>query len=413
MSETPQVVGALISEEWMDRWASELPIEAREELEQVLRGQPRLTLPERFSLSFLANAERCMVLAEASRHAGGSELTAYGSAFHEVAAAVDTAHSFAGEAKLPDERMEAIAAKVLGQPERHEALSVAALRELREELVPKWWANYSFPADAGEVLIEWGSRVELDGRTFSARLDRVALYGDPPELAELTDYKAGPNLPSSEEVEKRLQLAAYAWHLFAGFPSLQEVRGQEEFVRYGVRLPREPMVFRPDDAAWMEEYLLTEAERVEGAYSAGELVATSGSWCSFCPVKQSCPLPEATRPAAIETAEEAEAQLSALLVEDERRKERRGALEAYFEASGLHEVEAGDKVALMAPKVSNRFDKKRAAEALDIDAKALTVDALKARGAEALGFDLEAYTEETTTGTELRIEKVKAGDGNE
>lgn len=335
--------------------------------------------PERLSVSYLKAAEECLfrALAERAIHTNGAE-SDFGSAFHEVAAAAATRCELTGKETLDTAELHELTARVLNNTEELSPWTWAQHQRL-QDVVERWGYGFTYPLDADLVLIEWGAHtvLEVDGfpETFSARLDLVTIRG---AYAEVEDYKAGPSRPADEEVEEHIQVPLYAWHIFKHHPQVEEVTGWENYVRHGFKAPRDPLTFTRDDIPRLEDYLATVTRRVRTMYAAlGEdheyrPPANDGSWCAWCPVKRDCPLPKQTRPAAIETEEEALQELSAHVVATELEEERRAGLKAYMEAHGLEELgleEVGKKRLVTSAQTSLVFDKQRAAheEGFEVD----------------------------------------------
>lgn len=310
--------------------------------------------PERWSMSFLHAAEGCLRRAHNEREVDVSgEMATIGSIFHEVAATVGLRCNLTGEIQPSVAEVQAIAKQVMGDPEEAGPLSMQMLAEVLD-LCGRWARQRSSRFQPGELL-EIASREVLDGRTFSARIDRILLDGS---LAIVRDYKTGWADPATELTFQGLN---YAWHVFRRFPEVEVVRYGEDHIRFDHGTG--PFEVDRDEMPAIEERLLVMARRIESAYAdGGELPATPGSVCSKwggCPVSASCPVPKWARPAgAIESRAEAEEQFEALLVEEASVKARKESIKGYLEATDQRSLAHEGEEIGWATKPGERFDKK-------------------------------------------------------
>jgi superfamily I DNA/RNA helicase/RecB family exonuclease len=139
-------------------------------------------------------------------------------------------------------------------------------------------------------------QVDVGRATITGRVDRLERDAD--GRLRVLDYKTGSSKPKADDVDSHPQLGTYQLavehgafgregresagaallHLgkaagTSGLPSLQQ---------------QTPLADQPDPS-WAVDLVATTAEGM----GAAEFAATPGSWCTFCPVKTSCPaMPE-------------------------------------------------------------------------------------------------------------------------
>lgn len=323
-------------------------------VEQGLYGGPTEP-PDRYSMSLLQAAERCLLQAHFKRVSDPSgEFAIVGNAVHDAIAAMGLMAGARGvEVVEPDEAAR-VAASVLDHPERIAPITAEGRTQV-VDMVARFARSHSFPIDADEFVVELNSRVELGGVVTSARIDQAAKRGP---VAEVDDWKSGPGLPSEAAVAEHVQLPIYALHLAVRWPDVEVFHLREHYLRYGV--VRGPIVLERAALGAVEDWIATVAARLAAAYAAGDIPPTPGSWCANCPGKAACPLPTYQRPAAIESTEDALAVLSQLIVNGERVEDDKAALKAWLEAEGLDELVQGDTRAGFTPGTRKSFDKKRA-----------------------------------------------------
>lgn len=316
--------------------------------------------PERFSMSFLQAAERCLLSAHLGRVSDPSgDPAVVGHVVHEALAALGLIARSSGDEVVGAAVGRRVIERVLEGPEENEPISLEG-RDKAIEMVERVAATYAFPVDADEFAVELNSRIDLDGNTLSARIDQAAKYGT---TAEVDDWKTGPGLPSDETVLTHVQLPIYAYHLSVRWPDVERFVLRERYVRYGgttrtVELERAEL-------ANVEAWLRTVVARVRAGYAAGEFPATPGSWCGYCPAKMACTLPLWQRPAAITSELEAEALFAQVLVQTEQVAEGKAALRAWLEDRELDGLVQGDRRIGFTEGTRRSFDKKRALADLD------------------------------------------------
>lgn len=314
--------------------------------------------PERLSMSFIRAAQGCLRRADLERDVEVAGLDAViGRVFHDVAAAVGFACSMRGHLRPAQGEPERIARNVLA------ALDVPVPKAAQDVVVDMvgWWApRAEFRLDE---QFEINSRVDLDGRTLSARIDRLAIVAERDGwVAYVNDYKTGwagaqKSIPVQGEV--------YGWHAFHLAPHIDRVIYSEDHVR--TRQRGGPWELTRDHLPGIERFLQASIELIDGAYdqAEGELPATPGSACSSptrCPVAGSCPVPRWARPAtSIESEDDAVAQFEQLLVMEAQQGEVKDELRGWIDGQGARAlVHNGEEIGY-SPKPGKRFDKKRLA----------------------------------------------------
>jgi superfamily I DNA/RNA helicase/RecB family exonuclease len=157
-------------------------------------------------------------------------------------------------------------------------------------------AYFADPNRPEKVDSEVPLRVDVGRATISGRVDR--LEREPDGALRVVDYKTGSSKPKADEVATHPQLGTYQLAVEHG------AFGREGRVSAGAALlhlgkaagtsgapalqQQEPLTAQ-DDPAWAAELVASTAEGMGG----GDFAATPGSWCTFCPVKTSCPaMPE-------------------------------------------------------------------------------------------------------------------------
>lgn len=328
--------------------------------------------PARLSMSFIRAAEGCMRRADAEREASYSGPDAViGSVFHAVAASVGFLCLVRGEVTPQQDEAERIARSMMERYDQPLPKSAwdAVLRML-------WWWAPRAEFRPGE-LFEVGVKTELDGRTLSARIDRLAIDGD---TAYIRDYKTGWADPANE---LSIQGEVYAWHVFQRSGEIERVVYAEDHVRAG--LTGGPWELTRGHAEETEDFLRGAIKRIDAAYArGGELPATPGSACSSpvrCPVASTCPVAQWARPAtAIESPDDATAQFEQMLVLEAQTTEVKEMLRGWVDHAGERALQLNGQEIGYAAKPGNRFDK-----------KALLAE-LTARGEDV---DLDAYMKPT------------------
>lgn len=309
--------------------------------------------PERYSMSFLQRAERCLLSAHLGRVSDPSgDFAVVGTVVHDALAALGLIARTRGEAVLGADLGRTVIERVLDGPEQTEPISAEG-RAKAIEMVTGVAARFPFPVDADEFVVELNSRVMLDESVLSARIDQAAKRGP---MVEVDDWKTGPGLPN--DITAHVQLPIYAYHLAVRWPDAEAFMLRERYVRYGGSV-REVYLERAD-LDNVEGWLRTVVARVRNAYATGEFPATPGSWCANCPAKMACTLPLWQRPAAIETEDEVRALFSQVLVQSEQVDTGKKAIKAWLEANEVDGLVQGDQRIGFTEGERKSFDKRRA-----------------------------------------------------
>lgn len=314
--------------------------------------EPDREAPERISMSFARAADQCLRMAVHDREARRSGKPAVvGTVFHDCAAAIGTATVLAGLESPDLERAQSIARNVIRNPDRYDPLPKDSWDDVLE-LVNKWAQTVTFRP---ESQFEISSRIEINGRTHSARLDVIA-YDETSETVFLTDWKSGRALPAADEAS--FQGEVYALHAASMFPMAERFVFSEVFVRLGITLPDLVLLRDVDDTA---EWLADHAARIDKAYAAGDFPAMPGKHCANCPASLTCPIPDEGRPESkLDSYMDAQSEMRSLLVEDARVAERKKAIRAFLEAKEIEAVEIGGKRLGFKTTESKRLDEKLA-----------------------------------------------------
>lgn len=325
--------------------------------------------PERLSMSFFRAAEGCLRRAHHERQVDAtSTVASIGRLFHEAVAAVGFACSMRGDDRPDPAEAERIARRTMRRPEDAEPLSKEAWDEVLS-LVRRWAPGARFrPGEQFEV----NSRQPLDGRTLSARIDRLAVDGP---TAFVLDYKTGWGDPASHLT---LQGEVYAWHAFRLHPDIDLVVYEEEHVRHGNTAG--PWEINRWDAETTAEFLSTAIERIDAAYAqAGELPANPGSACSrftMCPVADTCPVPEWARPDTKLTGEhEALDAFRRLLVIEAEQASIKSQLRGWLTRTDRRAIQHDGQEYGVAAKPGSSFDKKQLATDLAAEGRPVDLDA--------------------------------------
>jgi RecB family exonuclease len=139
-------------------------------------------------------------------------------------------------------------------------------------------------------------RVEVGRATISGRVDRLerASAGG----LRVVDYKTGSSKPKADDVARHPQLGTYQLAVEQGaFGSEGTTSAGAALLHLGKAagttdkpvIQQQPPLETQDDPGWAAELVAETAEGMGGH----EFAATPGTWCTFCPVKTSCPaMPE-------------------------------------------------------------------------------------------------------------------------
>ena len=139
-------------------------------------------------------------------------------------------------------------------------------------------------------------QVDVGRATITGRVDR--LEREPDGRLRVLDYKTGSSKPKADDVETHPQLGTYQLAVEHGAFGRE---GQESagaaLLHLGKaagtsgqpNLQQQSPLASQDDPSWAADLVASTAEGMGGA----QFAATPGSWCTFCPVKTSCPaMPE-------------------------------------------------------------------------------------------------------------------------
>lgn len=317
--------------------------------------------PDRLSMSFLRSAGACLRRAHLEREADVTGPDALVGRFtHEALAAGGLKAVTAQAARISPDEAERIARAIMAGYGEADPLAEAVFTDVLD-LTRRWAGRASFrPGERFEV----DSRLNLGGRTLSARIDRFAVDG--PEIFA-RDYKTGWADPAEGLT---FQGRNYGWHLLVLHPEIRRVNYVEEHVRFGTESA--PAWIEREDLPGIEDYLLTAIARIDGAYAAGDLPATPGSACSrptSCPVAHSCPVPAWARPATwLETEEQAAEELERLLAEEAVIEGRKAALRGYLAREDRRSISAaGEEIGWSAKPGSSLDTKALLADHPEID----------------------------------------------
>jgi RecB family exonuclease len=152
------------------------------------------------------------------------------------------------------------------------------------------------PGRPQKVGSEVKLHVDVGRATISGRVDR--LEREPDGRLRVLDYKTGSSKPKADEVDTHPQLGTYQLAVEHGaFGREGQVSAGAALLHLGKaagssghpNLQQQRPLAEQDDPSWAAELVARTAEGMGGA----EFAATPGSWCTFCPVKTSCPaMPE-------------------------------------------------------------------------------------------------------------------------
>lgn len=321
--------------------------------------------PTRLSATTLRAAGKCLLASYLARHTTNpsSDLSVLGTIVHEVCSQVAFEARLRRQETFTPDGVERVAMRVLMRPERPNPLSEEALVEALG-MVRRWALTAYFPVKADRYEVEIFAQHQIAGQTLSGRLDLVAITG---ASAEIEDWKTGRLVPTQAEFEVSTQLPTYAVYVHEDHPEVETFTLREHYLRPGVTRER---VLTIADVLRHRQWLEITATRLRAAWTAQAFPPTPGKHCRYCPNPAACPLPEQARPESIDTAEQAEAQVAAAIVEKARVKIREKSIRAYLEQLGEEdeemEVAVGDATARLDVKEGTRFDR-RAAERAGVD----------------------------------------------
>jgi len=273
---------------------------------------PPLALPDRYSMSFLQDASRCLRMAHLKREAdtAGEDATV-GTIVHDVAALAGLHAARLGVESLPADDLEHLARTVLRNPGEH----VKPLSRDGWRKVINLSRRLSHSYEEGPPAFPIGAQYEvyatreLDGRIVSARIDWIWL--DAP-VAWIKDYKTGGKVA---DWEPTFQGELYAWEIAERHPEIERFALAEHALPYGG--PKWSWMHADDltISTGVEDYIADSIARIEAAYASPPLTPTPGSHCAtMCPDRAGCPLPEFAKGESIDGEAGAVALLDRLLV---------------------------------------------------------------------------------------------------
>jgi RecB family exonuclease len=169
-------------------------------------------------------------------------------------------------------------------------------REQAHRMAYRLAAYFADPDRPEKVDSEVPLRVEVGRATISGRVDRLERAAD--GGLRVVDYKTGSSKPRADDVPTHPQLGTYQLAVEHG------AFGREGTTSAGAALlhlgkaagasdkpviQQQPPLETQDDPGWAAQLVAETAEGMGGH----EFAATPGTWCTFCPVKTSCPaMPE-------------------------------------------------------------------------------------------------------------------------
>ena len=169
-------------------------------------------------------------------------------------------------------------------------------REQAHQMAYRLAAYFADPARPEKVDSEVPLRIDVGRATISGRVDRLEREAD--GGLRVVDYKTGSSKPRAQDVATHPQLGTYQLAVEHGaFGTEGQTSAGAALLHLGKAagttgkptLQQQPPLDTQDDPAWAAALVAETADGMGG----GEFAATPGSWCTFCPVKTSCPaMPE-------------------------------------------------------------------------------------------------------------------------
>ena len=169
-------------------------------------------------------------------------------------------------------------------------------REQAHQMAYRLAAYFADPTRPEKVDSEVPLRIDVGRATISGRVDRLEREAD--GGLRVVDYKTGSSKPKAQDVATHPQLGTYQLAVEHGaFGSEGQTSAGAAVLHLGKAagttgkpaLQQQPPLDTQDDPAWAAALVAETADGMGG----GEFAATPGSWCTFCPVKTSCPaMPE-------------------------------------------------------------------------------------------------------------------------
>ena len=165
-------------------------------------------------------------------------------------------------------------------------------RDLARDMVRRLSDYYALTRTSGweKVGSELRVRVDVGRATLLGRVDR--LERDPDGRLRVLDYKTGSSRVGKEKLTQHPQLATYQVMTEHGaFGEEGSQSAGAALLQLGkaankTNLPQEQSpLLEAEDPGWAERLVADTAEGMGGAGFA----AVVGEWCTFCPVRASCP----------------------------------------------------------------------------------------------------------------------------
>jgi superfamily I DNA/RNA helicase/RecB family exonuclease len=169
-------------------------------------------------------------------------------------------------------------------------------RDQAHQMARRLAAYLQDPDRPEKVGSEVRLQVDVGRATITGRVDR--LEREPDGRLRVLDYKTGSSKPKADDVDTHPQLGTYQLAVehgafgregqeSAGAALLHLGKAAGPSGRPNLQL-QTPLASQ-HDPTWAADLVASTAEGMGGA----EFTATPGSWCTFCPVKTSCPaMPE-------------------------------------------------------------------------------------------------------------------------
>lgn len=315
---------------------------------------PKGRIPARYSLSLIERAENCLLDASLSREFSTSGRPALlGTLTHDVCDVLAQHAMVEDLDRIPPAMAQAIANEYL--TDTHDAGPVA--QDMHEEviaMVARWANTMYFWPDADAFLTEQAVMLELDGMTFSGRIDLVQVRGDE---CRIDDYKTGMNVPNQATFEKKLQTPFYARGIQPLFTDVGRWDVGEVWIRHDwLALPRISQVLGNEDLARLDEKLIRSGRQMARAWDKGVFKAQPGSHCKDCALPERCPVPAALRPdAAIESDEHVLDAIDWVIATTAQVKKVKKAVRGYLERTEQIEIPSRDGSMAATLKVTTAY----------------------------------------------------------
>lgn len=310
--------------------------------------------PERFSATFIARAEDCLLGAALDRSFGSSGKPAtLGHVTHDVLRAIGEMAYAEGMGTVRPETAQKLAAERMGAMDNHPLSHEHYLQVL--DFVGAWAMVDDFWHDADLWLLEELVTRKVGPHTFSGIIDRIEIMGG---VARITDYKTGFRAPSVEAFKKRLQTPMYGWLADAMFEGVRLFEVREVYLRSGIVRRHE---FTIDELA-IEPFLTVMANRILRVWERNEWseragTVTPGDHCDNCAMPVLCPVAGWNPYAMVTEKGEAQDVLAHARATEAALGQMKKMLRAYIERSG-EVVQVGGYEAGFFPKSEfERVDK--------------------------------------------------------